>query len=517
MSKKPSENLRNRLNSLFSGIGEATPRTGPLPKTPRPVSGTRPISGWVWESDIDGNYVWCSPEVERILGLAPEVLLGKPVYTVGLSPDSSHRLHTAMVEEGAVRNLKLEGRGENDRPLTLLVNALVRSNPAGERLGFRGVAQVLLDEPPPTPRLSVTLPASPDQIGATGAPVQAASWGEILSYHDEGQGPQPSGAGEPSPISAVQQGASLVVPIRLQDAELGEFEFGPKEDGSPWNSDERAMVEAVAQQLAVSMQDARSRQLTEQALVEMREADRLKTQFLANMSHELRTPLNSIIGFSRVILKGIDGPITELQEQDLKAIYNAGMHLLGLINDILDLSKIEAGKMELAFGEVELGDMLRSVMSTAIGLIKDKPIELVTDLPDDLPPIQGDSIRIRQVLLNLLSNAAKFTDRGQIGVSARLINQDEKPQILVAVFDTGPGIEPEDQEKLFEPFSQVDASPTRKTGGTGLGLSICRHLVELHGGRIWVESTPGEGSTFVFTLPLQPPSGVSSAGEATAV
>jgi signal transduction histidine kinase len=161
--------------------------------------------------------------------------------------------------------------------------------------------------------------------------------------------------------------------------------------------------------------------------------------------------------------------------------------------------------------------MQRSVMSTAIGLIKDKPIELVTDLPDDLPPIQGDSIRIRQVLLNLLSNAAKFTDRGQIGVSARLINQDETPQILVAVFDTGPGIEPEDQEKLFEPFSQVDASPTRKTGGTGLGLSICRHLVELHGGRIWVESTPGEGSTFVFTLPLQPPSGVSNAGEATEV
>jgi DNA-binding response OmpR family regulator len=137
--------------------------------------------------------------------------------------------------------------------------------------------------------------------------------------------------------------------------------------------------------------------------------------------------------------------------------------------------------------------------------VKEKPIELILDIPEDLPLIQADNIRIRQVLLNLVSNAAKFTEEGHIGVSARTIKRGDRTDIVIAVFDTGPGIHPSDQEKIFEPFSQVDASPTRKTGGTGLGLSICRHLVELHGGIIWVESVPGEGSTFAFTLPYNPP------------
>jgi hypothetical protein len=143
-------------------------------------------------------------------------------------------------------------------------------------------------------------------------------------------------------------------------------------------------------------------------------------------------------------------------------------------------------------------------MATAVGLVKDKPIELITDIPEQLPFVQGDNIRIRQVLLNLVSNAAKFTEQGHIGVSARTIRRGNRSEVVIAVFDTGPGIDQADQERIFEPFSQVDASPTRKTGGTGLGLSISRHLVELHGGVIWVESIPGEGSTFAFTLPFDP-------------
>ncbi len=252
------------------------------------------------------------------------------------------------------------------------------------------------------------------------------------------------------------------------------------------------------------MQDVRSHQLTEQALEEMREADQLKSQFLANMSHELRTPLNSIIGFSKVILKGIDGPVTDTQREDLTAIYNAGQHLLGLISDMLDISRIEAGKLDLSFEEVDVTEIMEGVMTTAVGLVKDKPIELLTDIPEEMPTILADRMRVRQVLLNLVSNAAKFTEEGQIAVSARHVTEPE-PEILIAVADTGIGISPQNVEKLFEPFSQVDPSPTRKSGGTGLGLSIARHLVELHGGRIWVESTLGEGSTFAFTLPLQPP------------
>jgi signal transduction histidine kinase len=272
-----------------------------------------------------------------------------------------------------------------------------------------------------------------------------------------------------------------------------------------WDEGDRRLAEDIAQQLGAAIQDARAHSLTQKALEEMREADRLKTQFLANISHELRTPLNSIIGFSRVILKGIDGPITELQDQDLTAIYNAGLHLLGLINDILDLSKIEARKMELALGEVDIREVIRNVMATAEGLVKDRPIELLIDVPEGLPVLQADNLRVRQILLNLISNAAKFTERGRIGVSARLQGAVGQEEILVSVSDTGPGIEIDDQAKLFEPFSQVDASPARKTGGTGLGLSICRHLVELHGGRIWVESSVGRGSTFSFSLPLRPP------------
>jgi signal transduction histidine kinase len=282
-------------------------------------------------------------------------------------------------------------------------------------------------------------------------------------------------------------------------------EFEEAEEGRNWSPEDRRLAEEVSRQLALALQDARSYQLTEQALDEMREADQLKSQFLANMSHELRTPLNSIIGFSKVILKEIDGPITDTQREDLQAIYNAGQHLLGLISDMLDISRIEAGKLELSFEDVNVEEVIDGVMSTATGLVKDKPIELVTDTPEDLPLISADRIRVRQVLLNLVSNAAKFTEEGQIAVSARTIRTENEPEVLVAVADTGIGIAPENIDRLFQAFSQVDPSPTRKSGGTGLGLSIARHLVELHGGRIWVESTLGEGSTFAFTLPFSPP------------
>ena len=264
------------------------------------------------------------------------------------------------------------------------------------------------------------------------------------------------------------------------------------------------MLQTLADQLAIAVENARSYELSLNAVDEMRKADQLKSQFLANMSHELRTPLNSIIGFSRVIIKGIDGPITELQQQDLTAIYNSGQHLLNLINDILDLSKIEAGKMELNFEEnVNLSDLINSVMSTVAGLVKDRPIQLYRELSTDLPGVRADPLKIRQVLLNLLSNAAKFTEQGSITIKASLQpGVEQQPEVLISVTDSGAGISPEDVKKLFQAFSQVDASATRKTGGSGLGLSISRHLVEMHGGRIGVDSEVGKGSTFYFVLPI---------------
>lgn len=261
------------------------------------------------------------------------------------------------------------------------------------------------------------------------------------------------------------------------------------------------MMRSIGQQVGVAVENAQLFEEQRSTAERLRELDTLKSQFLANMSHELRTPLNSIIGFSRVILKGIDGPITDLQQQDLTAIYNSGQHLLNMINDILDLSKIEAGKMEISFEEVDLGDLIKSVMSTAVGLVKDKPIELFQNIPENLPKVRADTTRVRQILLNLLSNAAKFTEEGSITIKVQGQTQASgEAEILVYVCDTGPGIAPHDQARLFQPFTQVDASPTRRTGGSGLGLSICKALVEMQGGRIGLESEVGVGTTFFFSL-----------------
>ncbi len=296
--------------------------------------------------------------------------------------------------------------------------------------------------------------------------------------------------------------SETAIPLRIGKRIIGALDIQSTRPND-FSEDVVNILQTLADQVAVAIDNARSYELAQQAINEMRELDRLKSQFLANMSHELRTPLNSIIGFSRVILKGIDGPITALQEQDLNAIYNSGQHLLRLINDILDLSKIDAGKMELSFDDVQIGELIETVVPTARGLIKDKPITLIQKIAPNIPVIRADPTRIRQVLLNLLSNAAKFTEQGTITIEAGIESgENNQPEIVVRVTDSGPGIAEQDMSKLFQPFSQVDASPTRKTGGTGLGLSISRRLIELHGGRISVTSELGKGSTFYFTLPL---------------
>jgi signal transduction histidine kinase/DNA-binding response OmpR family regulator len=309
----------------------------------------------------------------------------------------------------------------------------------------------------------------------------------------------------PSPLLPETR-SEMGVPLKLGSTIIGALDLHSKEINA-FNQDDMTVLQILADQIAIAIENARAYELSQKAIEDMKEIDRVKSQFLANMSHELRTPLNSIIGFSKVILKGIDGPINSTQNEDLTAIYNSGQHLLSLINDILDLSKIEAGKMELSFSDVNISDMVNSALSTASGLVRDKPIRLVTHIPEALPTVRADSTRVRQVLINFLSNAAKFTEEGAITVEVLTTTSPEgRAEIMVTVTDTGAGIAQEDQSKLFLPFSQVDDSPTRKTGGTGLGLSICRSLIEMHGGRIGLlRSIVGEGSTFYFTLPLSDP------------
>jgi signal transduction histidine kinase/CheY-like chemotaxis protein len=310
-----------------------------------------------------------------------------------------------------------------------------------------------------------------------------------------------------TPFSDQRARSYIGVPLIFREQVFGVLSIQSHKPSAHSESDVELLV-TLATQASIAIQNARAYERLVATADELRELDRLKTQFLANMSHELRTPLNSIIGFSRVMLKGIDGPLTELQEADLSSIHNSGQHLLSLINSILDMSKIEAGKMDLAIDKVSLHEVFDAVLSTTKALVKDDPIELKSDIPRDLPEVWADAQRVRQVLFNLMSNAAKFTEEGHI-----LLKAEAGPEfVTISVRDTGIGIDAEAQNRLFIPFQQVDASTTRRAGGTGLGLAISRSFVEVLGGEIWVDSEPGKGSTFFFTLPVY--QAVQARGEA---
>jgi signal transduction histidine kinase/CheY-like chemotaxis protein len=291
---------------------------------------------------------------------------------------------------------------------------------------------------------------------------------------------------------------SIYVPLVVRGQVLGVLAIAQPE-GNPLEG--RDFIDIIGTNLSVALESARLFQDAVDTAEQLQEMDRLKNQFLANMSHELRTPLNSIIGFSRVILKGIDGPLTDMQRTDLEAVYNSGQHLLELINGILDIAKIQAGKMELSFEDTNLHEVVKVVMSTAVALVKDSPIELQQSVPPDLPVIRADPRRVRQILINLVGNAAKFTEEGFIRVEVTA----EPSEVIVAVTDSGIGIPQDKIGNIFEEFTQVDGSSTRAIGGTGLGLSITRHFVEMHGGRIWVESALNVGSTFYVALPIAGP------------
>lgn len=298
--------------------------------------------------------------------------------------------------------------------------------------------------------------------------------------------------------------AAMAVPLRTAGSMVGVLVV-VSDQRDRFDAGQLRLLQTLSGSLAAVLQNSRLLREMQIANERLLEVDRLKTNFLAAMSHELRTPLNSIIGFSRVILKGIDGPLTDMQEQDLNTIYDSGKHLLGLVNDILDQAKIEAGKMELSFGYFKLDDVIKSVMSSAIGLTRDKTIQLNTEIADDLPEVYGDEFRTRQILLNLVSNAAKFTREGSVSVAAFPVMEDDQELIQVSVTDTGIGIAEKDMPLLFEAFQQVDNSLTREVEGTGMGLPLAKSLTELQGGRIWVESEVEIGSTFSFTVPLHPP------------
>jgi signal transduction histidine kinase len=263
------------------------------------------------------------------------------------------------------------------------------------------------------------------------------------------------------------------------------------------------MVDAIANQLGIAIENARL--YTEQTdnVIKLRELDRLKTAFLANMSHELRTPLNSILGFSDVILEQIDGPLTEPMRNDLQLIQKNGQHLLHLINDVLDMAKIEAGRFSLSPEKFVVHEILDDVLSITSTLASEKNLSIFVEADSDAEvEIFADRTRLRQVMINLVNNSIKFTEKGSVSIRTARQGTDS---VLISVRDTGIGIPTDKLETIFQEFAQIDTSTTRKTGGTGLGLPISRRLIALHGGRLWAESdgVGGGGSVFHVELPLE--------------
>jgi signal transduction histidine kinase/HAMP domain-containing protein len=292
--------------------------------------------------------------------------------------------------------------------------------------------------------------------------------------------------------------ALLAVPLLRKDRHIGGLVVRRKQAGefSPPVVD---LLQTFAAQSVIAIHNARLFHEIEDKGRELKIANKHKSEFLANMSHELRTPMNAILGYTELILDNIYGDVPEKIQSVLERVEKNGRHLLGLINDVLDFSKIEAGRFTLNLNDYSMQDVIDSVFTSVESLATEKNLDLKVMVSKELMTGKGDERRIAQVLLNLLGNAIKFTEDGGVIVAATVSNET----FLISVSDTGPGLSEGDKKSIFEEFHQADGSSTREKGGTGLGLSISKKIVEMHGGRIWVDSILGKGSTFRFTLPVR--------------
>jgi signal transduction histidine kinase/HAMP domain-containing protein len=292
--------------------------------------------------------------------------------------------------------------------------------------------------------------------------------------------------------------ALLAVPLLREDRLIGGLVVRRKAAGQ-FAQETVNLLQNFAIHSALAIQNARLFREIEEKGHELEIASKHKSEFLANMSHELRTPLNAILGYTELILDKIYGDVPGEIQEVLERVEQNGRHLLSLINDVLDLSKIEAGQLTLSLNDYSMKEVVQTVVTAVESLAAEKNLELKVTVSPEVDNGRGDEQRISQVLMNLVGNAIKFTEEGEVKVEAKTSNDT----FVVSVSDTGPGLSESDQLRIFEEFHQVDATSTRKKGGTGLGLSIAKRIVEMHGGRIWVASTVGKGSTFSFSLPVR--------------
>jgi signal transduction histidine kinase len=341
--------------------------------------------------------------------------------------------------------------------------------------------------------LQVT-PARPGQ-GATGqtatvrAPVQMP---DILDEREY------SGTRVRPILARLGYRSVLAVPLLREERIMGALTVWRKEAGN-FSPEVVNLLQTFATQSALAIQNARLFREIQEKGRQLELASKYKSQFLASMSHELRTPMNAVLGYTRMLLMNVYGELPEKVKDVHQRIDKSGRHLLGLINDVLDFSKIEAGQLALTINPYSIKDVIQAVVTSTQSLATEKNLALKVTVPPVLPAASGDERRIAQVLLNLVGNAIKFTDSGEVRVEAVATDG----AFEVSVSDTGTGIAAGDQDKIFEEFRQAEGSIAQKKGGTGLGLAIAKKIVEMHGGKIWVESEVGKGSKFTFTLPIK--------------
>ncbi len=366
--------------------------------------------------------------------------------------------------------------------------------------GLYAVSAFLYDSDDETLRLAARTDANGQAINSpttlfainkhTGLVAQAARDRRIMVVNNVESSP----AFLPNPMLPKTR-SEMVLPMVVGDNLVGVLDM-QSDITDRFGEEERQIFTMLTEQIAIAVRNALLFETARAARLAAEEANQTKSKFLANMSHELRTPLNAILNFTAFVADGVMGPVNDDQVDLLNQAIESGKHLLSLINDVLDITKIEAGMMELFIEEVDLNAILQSVVSVGKGLIKDKPVELITDIEDQLPTTHGDKRRLRQVFLNLMSNATKFTAKGEITLVARRWENG----IEVMIRDTGIGIAPEEHYKVFESFKQAKHDLSGAVG-TGLGMPISKYFVEMHSGQMWFESETGVGTTFFIRLP----------------